>query len=83
MDAEAVGEKVIRPKLAEIFGATIADLLLTKATFAAMQGGTAQETYRLMVESVCSHPKVVAMWGAAQTEKMKEEWLRSGALEVA
>jgi len=83
MDAEVVGETVIKPKLVEIFGATIADLLFTKAIFAAMQGSTAQESYQLMVDSVCAHPKVVGMWGTAQTEKMRQEWLKNAALELA
>ena len=83
MDAEVVGETLIKPKLVEIFGATIADLLFTKAIFAGMQGGSQQESFQLMVDSICSHPKVLGMWGTAQTEKLKQEWLQTGNSDIA
>ena len=82
MDAEAVGETVIKPKLVEIFGATIADLLFTRAMFAGIQGNDEQESFQLMVESVCAHPKVIGMWGAAQAGKTKQEWLQSASASV-
>ena len=82
MDAETVGGTVIKPKLVEIFGATIADLLFTKAIFSGMQGSTEQESFQLIVESICSHPKVIGMWGTAQTEKQKFEWINAGSPDL-
>ena len=76
MDANIVKETIIKPKVIEIFGNAIGNSLLTKATLAAMRGDTEQEKLNLMVEAICSNPLVVGMWGTAQTEKLKQEWLR-------
>ena len=76
MDAKTARETVIRPKLAELFGNTMASALTTQATLAGMQGTTEQDKLRRMVEAICSSPKVVGMLGAAQMERQKREWLR-------
>jgi len=76
MDAKTIKETVIKPKLIEIFGNTIGNSLITKATLAGMRGNSEQEKLALMVEAICSNPIVVGMWGAAQTEKLKQEWLK-------
>ncbi len=75
MDAKTARETVIKPKLVEVFGNAIASSLLTPAIVAGMQGTTEQDKLRLMVEAICSNPKVVGMWGAAQTDRQKRQWL--------
>ena len=77
MDAKTVRDSVIKPKLAEVFGNVMANLLLTKAVSASMKGGSEQEKLKLMVDAICSNPKVTGMWGAAQTQKQQAEWLRA------
>ena len=76
MNANTIKETVIKPKLIEIFGNAIGNSLVTKATLAGMRADTEQEKLKLMVETICSNSLVVGMWGAAQTEKLKQEWLK-------
>ncbi|MFC1562554.1 hypothetical protein ACFL4Z_00710 [candidate division KSB1 bacterium] len=75
MDAKEVREKIIKPKLAELFGNIIANALVSKAAVAGMKGSSNKEKLILMVESVCNDQKVIGMWGIAQTNKQKNEWL--------
>ncbi len=75
MDAKTVRETIIKPKLVDVFGTAIANTLVTKSIAAGMTGGTEQEKLKLMIEAICSDPKVVGMWGAAQTEKQKRAWI--------
>ena len=76
MDAKEVRESIIKPKLAEVFGNIIANALVSKAAVAGMKGSTDKEKLTLIVESICSDQKVVGMWGEAQTNKQKNEWLK-------
>ena len=75
MEAKEVREKVIKPKLAEFFGNIIANALVSKAAVAGMKGSSDKEKLRLTVESICSDQKVLGIWGVAQTNKQKNEWL--------
>lgn len=75
MDSKTARESVIKPKLIEILGATIANALLTHALVSSMQGKTEQERIRLMVAFICSDHRVIELWGASQTERQKKEWL--------
>ena len=74
MDAKTAVETVIKPKLIEIFGDRITNFAIIKANGILAQGKTEQEKLKLAVNSICSDPKVKGMWGAAQTEKQKQEW---------
>ena len=76
LDAKTIKEMIIKPKLIEIFGNAIGSSLLTKATLAGIKGGSEQEKLAIMVETICSNQLVVGMWGAAQTEKLRQEWLK-------
>ncbi|MCL5960123.1 MAG: hypothetical protein M1358_12565 [Chloroflexi bacterium] len=75
MDAKTARETVIKPKLVEVFGNTIASTLITGAIAAGMKGSSEHEKLKLMVECICANQKVVGMWGASQTERQKREWL--------
>jgi hypothetical protein len=75
MDAKTIREQNIRPKLEEVFGKAIANALITASIAAGMGGKTESEKLELMVESICSDPKVVTMWGAAQIGTYKQEWM--------
>lgn len=75
MDARTVRETIIKPKLAEVFGTTMTHMLITRSIAAGIGGGTEQEKLKLMVETICSDPQVLGIWGAALTEKQKQAWL--------
>ena len=75
MDAQTARETVIKPKLVEVFGNTIASSLITKAAMAGMAGTSEQEKLKLMADFICADPRVLGMWGNAQTERQKKEWL--------
>lgn len=74
MDARTARETVIRPKLVEVFGNTMALSLLTAAIGAGMQGTNEHDRLKLMVDCICNDKRVVGMWGAAQTERFRREW---------
>ena len=76
MDADALKDQVIRPKLAEVFGDLLAGSIVTRAMLAALVGQNEEERKRLMIEAVCAHERVLAMWGAARAAKQKDEWLQ-------
>jgi len=76
MDVKTIRETVIKPKLIEIFGNIIANSLLSKATLASMKGITEKDKLQLIVECICSDPKVKGMWGTAQSMRQKTEWLK-------
>jgi hypothetical protein len=76
MDADALKDQIIRPKLAEVFGDLLAGSIVTRATLAALQGQNEEERKRLIIEAVCAHERVLAMWGEARASKQKYEWLK-------
>jgi hypothetical protein len=75
MDAKTALETVLKPKLTEVFGTSMGGFLVTKAFGAGISGKSDAEKLQLMVESICSDPKVIGMWGASQTARQKGEWL--------
>ena len=75
MDAQTARETIIKPKLGEVFGNAIASNLITKATIASQSGTSEQEKLKLIVDSICADARVTGMWGNAQTERQKKEWL--------
>lgn len=77
MDARTLRDNFIKPKLLEMFGATMGLTLLTVGISASMKGKTEPERIQYMVEAICSDKRVVGMWGAARAQQQKNEWLRS------
>jgi len=75
MDAQTARETILKPKLVEVFGNAIAANLVTKAGMASQSGTSEQEKLKIVVDFICADPKVLGMWGAAQTERQKKEWL--------
>jgi hypothetical protein len=75
MDLGTIRDKVIKPKLVDIFGVVIGNGLFARAISVGIKGKTDREKLQLMVNSICSDPKVVAMCGAAHAEKTRQEWL--------
>lgn len=75
MDAREVRESVMKPKLAEVFGATMALGLINQAMTAAIGKGSEQDRLQASVDAICNDPRVVGMWGASTAAKFKAEWL--------
>jgi len=75
MDARTVRETVIKPKLVELFGASMATSLITSAVLAGLAGASEQEKLALMTGCICSDPRVLGIWGNARAERQKREWL--------
>lgn len=76
MNVQTIRETIIKPRLLEVFGNVIGNFLLTNAIVAGMRGTAEDEKLRLTVESICSDPRAIGMWGATGAEKQKQEWLR-------
>lgn len=79
MDARTVRDTVIKPKLIDVFGVVMGNSLVTKSISAGRTGDSEQEKLKLMVNAICSDPKVAGMWGVAQVQKQKQAWI--GALK--
>ena len=77
MDAATVGQEIILPKLKEVFGNSLANIIFAKGTMESIHGSTEQEKLKLMCEKICNDPKVVNMWGEAQANSQKLEWLKN------
>jgi hypothetical protein len=76
MDYRTIRDNVIKPKMIEIFGKTIGNLIFSSAILAAMDGRkTEDERFRVMVETICKEPEVISMWGEAGAKKQMQEWL--------
>ena len=79
MDADHLKDQIIRPKLAEVFGDLLAGSIVTRATLAAIKGQDEDERKRLIIEAVCAHERVLAMWGASRAGKQKDEWTKQSS----
>ena len=75
MDAQTARETILKPKLVEVFGNAIAGSLIAKAATNSQSGTSEQEKLKLVVDTICADPRVLGMWGAAQTERQMKEWL--------
>ena len=79
MDSKEVVDQVVKPKLTEVFGGMMCSMIVSKAytsTFKIVaKSQTPLDTYKLVIESICSNPKVIAMWGENGANKQKEEWI--------
>jgi hypothetical protein len=76
MDPKTAQETRIRPKLIELFGESMTNLIFVEAKLAVMKAAADEKTgYRIFVEAVCNHKDVVNMLGASAVEKLKSEWL--------
>jgi hypothetical protein len=76
MDFAEIREKVIKPKLIEVFGNAMGGGLYIKAVGAAMAASSDSDKLNKMVDTICADPKVTGMWGASGTAKQKQEWLK-------
>ena len=76
MDPRTIRETVIKPKMIEIFGKGMGNLIFSTGILTAMDGRkTETERFRIMVETICKEPEVISMWGEAGAKKQMEEWI--------
>ena len=75
MDPITIRNTIIKPKLVDVFGRVFASSLLAMAITEGLKGTTPEEKLGLMVDTICSDPQVVGMWGKSGTERQKREWL--------
>jgi len=79
MDSKEVVDQIVKPKLTEVFGRIACSIIVSNAysgTFKAVSNSVSPiDTYKLVIESICSNSKVIAMWGENGAEKQKNEWL--------
>ena len=75
MQPSEIRDTIIKPKLEEIFGKAIGNLLLTTGVLACMGIRSEEEKYKKMIQTICSEPEVISMWGEAGARKQMNEWL--------
>ena len=75
MDINTLKETVIMPKLIESFGSSLGGIIAGNALIPTHKINDAQEKKKVFVETVCSHKRVVAMWGESEAQKLKREWM--------
>jgi hypothetical protein len=74
MNLDQIRDTVIKPKLVEGFGATMASVLMVKGTCAMAGCKDDKEKLAAMAKTICSHEQVKAMWGDAMAAKRLKEW---------
>jgi len=75
MDIEAIIDAKIKPQLIEAFGRQTANSLVTQATLAYVSSdGTEQERFEVFVQTICSDPRVLEVWGKRGAAERVEDW---------
>ena len=75
MKFSSIRDKVIKPKLIDMLGKTMAEEIYTYARFASAKGKNDRESLHYFVDRTCSDQRFLGMWGTAQADKQKKEWL--------
>lgn len=75
MKYSSIRDKVIQRKLIDILGKSLAEDIYTEARFASVKGKDDLESLRYFVDKICSDPHFLGMWGTAQAQQQKKEWL--------
>lgn len=75
MKATTIRDKIVKSKLIDMLGRTMAEEIYNKALFAATSAQSDEQNLQIFVERTCSDPKFIGMWGKAQAARQKSEWL--------
>lgn len=75
MRIDDIRDEVIKPKLIDMLGNTMADDIYRKAGYATLGVTNELEIPRIFVDKACLDPRFFGMWGTAQAEKQKSEWM--------
>jgi hypothetical protein len=74
MDFNTIKDTIIKKKLAEVFGDNMGTLILNMGVAQSNKGSNDKEKVDLLVDFICSNPKIIAVWGAAEAGKIKQQW---------
>lgn len=75
MDVEDIIDATIGPELVKAFGRQTANALITQATLAyASTDGPEQEKFEAFVQTICTDPRVTAVWGETGACERIEDW---------
>jgi methylenetetrahydrofolate dehydrogenase (NADP+)/methenyltetrahydrofolate cyclohydrolase len=75
MDVEDIISATIGPELVGAFGRQTANALITQATLAYVStDGPEQAKFEAFVQSICSDPRVAAVWGETGANERIEDW---------
>ena len=75
MDVEDIINANIGPQLVEAFGRQTANALITQATLAYVStDGPEQEKFEAFVQSICTDPRAIAVWGETGVAERVEDW---------
>ncbi len=69
-----IRDKVIKPKLIDMLGKTLAEDIYTTAQFATASTNDDRQKLRIFIDKICSDPRFIGMWGTAQADKQSREW---------
>ena len=75
MKYSTIRDKVIKPKLIDMLGEALAEEIYTNAWFDSAKGKDDRECLQYFVDKTCSDQRFLGMWGTAQAQKQKKEWL--------
>ena len=75
MEFSSIRDKVIKLKLIDMLGKTLAEEIYTNARFASAAGKDDRERLQYFVDKACSDQRFLGMWGTAQAQKQKKEWI--------
>lgn len=75
MTYEHIRDKVIKPKLTDMLGNTLADSLYKKARFATSGARGEVQKLKVFVSEICNDPHFIGMWGTFQAARQEKEWL--------
>ena len=75
MKFQFILDNVIKPKLVDMLGRKMTEDLFREAQFSSANANDDSERLRQFVDVTCSDSRFIGMWGTAQAEKQKKEWL--------
>lgn len=80
MSSKDTFDNVVKPKLVEVFGTFMGNSISSKAYGEAFKeiakgNGNGIDTYKLVIEFICSSEQAISVWGENGAKKQKEEWL--------
>jgi hypothetical protein len=70
-----IRDDVVKPKLMDMLGKAMAENLVNQAHIQTISTRREKQKLHVFVDTVCSDDNFVGMWGKAQAEKQKLEWL--------
>ena len=70
-----IRDDIIKPKLTDMLGKTLAENLTNNAHIKTIGTHVDRQKLQIFVDKVCTDENFLGMWGTAQAAKQKNEWL--------